>query len=792
MDKIDLANRIFNSQNHEDRSNGERPISSFKSATATSDSEDGYVTVVFDERNVQTDAYGAGVKLPTIGNVTKGQQVLVASVEKNGISTLTVLGSNGSGDIVASAAKNAQHMAMTAEESMAFVKQMAQSADKKADQALSHSAVAGKTYEGICTTSTPVAEKTLTVDKSFTLVNGTTIIIGFKYGNSAVNPTLNVNNTGAKPIMTNGMPYAYCANETRTLLLYDGTNWQNCGMQLYGESLLLGNPKEQNMLLTKGGFQLRTAEDPYAELSESGLSLPTYTIQKNLDETIKYTSTISSDIVDLTNTDPGTSRWFEKRYDILGCTEISYIVPQMNGGRLRLRLPLDNYQILNTSSGALAPYMDWAQVNNNNNGDRFIILSWTVTPRSILAEQGVFATDIINNKIDFTNIYSVTLSIIGYYFKGNNKIKWFEFQNRKLQTSLDWLTSMTAHPNGNLEPKEFFLKGPKTIDLNTLQSYYPDTSNSNFFVCVFQPYKLMKDLNLYKSFVSTVIGTTTPEQDNLLMQYSSSFAQAFQPNVKTVTSTTLSSDSQQTMVKNGMAHIVTNVIGNDISPQYNIEVGKITPRTKANDYYEGQHGYSSDDQEEHLNFHLSILNGLVISSRIKNMNHPTNLLAPLESKVPIRSDIMTVEAHNGVSFFGRQFLRNVPPYALLWCNLKNVTNVVNGQCRYPIGAYHLVCLVCCGSNDGATTEFGNQNIWTIMMMGIPTGLQKDMNTPFNFGDAYDTAGELHCSSITGNGNFYSASLKYDGYTWSYDIAKVYHWGSWKSEQLQIQKIYGLL
>lgn len=792
MDKIDLANRIFNSQNHEDRSNGERPISSFKSATATSDSEDGYVTVVFDERNVQTDAYGAGVKLPTIGNVTKGQQVLVASVEKNGISTLTVLGSNGSGDAVATAANTAQHMAMTAEESMAFVKQMAQSADKKADKALSHSAVAGKTYEGICTTSTPVAEKTLTVDKSFTLVNGTTVIIGFKYGNSAVNPTLNVNNTGAKPIMTNGMPYVYCANETRTLLLYDGTNWQNCGMQLYGDSLLLGDPKSQNMHLTKNGFQLRSGNDPYVEISESGLSLPTYTIQHNNNETTRYTSTAASDVVDLNNESFGLSRWFEKRYDIMGSTEISFLVPQLNRGQLFMNLPLDNYSIQGASVEALAPYMKWGKPVSTDKG-RSIVLTWTLTPRSNLAQQGAFATDIINSKIDFIDAYSIRLSIIGYSFEGNHRTKWFAFQNTKIQTSLSWLTSMTGKPPGSSEKKEFFLKGPQTIDIDTLQKLYPNNSLANNFICTFKPYQLMSELNLLSSFITITMGTVTPEQQNALMQYSSSFFQAFIPNVKEVTSVALSANATQTMIKNGPSHIVNSVIGDDVLPQYTIEVGRVDPEEKKpNDYYEGEHGYSNDEQEEHLALHIDPKTGFVISSRIKNMDHPTNFFSPLRTRVPIRSNIIEIGAKSGVSFFGRRFLRNVPPYTLLWYNANNVTDIVNGQCRYPIGAYHLIALVCCGSNEGAATELGDQHVWTILMIGAPTGAAQDMVQPFSIFDNYNQAGELHCSSSAGNGNFYSASLKYDGYQWTYDIAKVYHWGTWKSEKLQIQKIYGLL
>lgn len=53
-----------------------------------------------------------------------------------------------------------------------------------------------------CTTEASTTAKVATIQDSqvFSLFNGETIHVYFRYTNTAVTPTLNVNNTGAKPI----------------------------------------------------------------------------------------------------------------------------------------------------------------------------------------------------------------------------------------------------------------------------------------------------------------------------------------------------------------------------------------------------------------------------------------------------------------------------------------------------------------------------------------------------------------------------------------------------------------
>lgn len=82
----------------------------------------------------------------------------------------------------------------------------------------------------VCQTAANTTAKTAALS-GFTLEVGATIRVKFANTNTAANPTLNVNSTGAKPIYTNtGSPVgttpdtAWAAGEI-VELVYDGTNW---------------------------------------------------------------------------------------------------------------------------------------------------------------------------------------------------------------------------------------------------------------------------------------------------------------------------------------------------------------------------------------------------------------------------------------------------------------------------------------------------------------------------------------------------------------------------------------
>jgi hypothetical protein len=79
----------------------------------------------------------------------------------------------------------------------------------KVDGVISKINPSGTTYVlasnayGYCETAAATAAKVIDMT-GFSLIEGITVHIKFKYANSASNPTLNINGTGAKPIMQYG------------------------------------------------------------------------------------------------------------------------------------------------------------------------------------------------------------------------------------------------------------------------------------------------------------------------------------------------------------------------------------------------------------------------------------------------------------------------------------------------------------------------------------------------------------------------------------------------------------
>lgn len=87
-------------------------------------------------------------------------------------------------------------------------------------------ASAGIAY-ATCSTASATAAK-VAVCTGFKLTTGATVLVKFSNTNSAASPTLNVNSTGAKPIVTYGttaiQAYAWKAGQA-VMVVYDGTSW---------------------------------------------------------------------------------------------------------------------------------------------------------------------------------------------------------------------------------------------------------------------------------------------------------------------------------------------------------------------------------------------------------------------------------------------------------------------------------------------------------------------------------------------------------------------------------------
>lgn len=90
----------------------------------------------------------------------------------------------------------------------------------------------GSVAYGVCSTAAATARKTVTVSPDFKLQVGSIVGVKHTYTNTANNPSLNVNNTGAKSIVyntgvvtTSNLSYIGYANRT-IYYMYDGTYWR--------------------------------------------------------------------------------------------------------------------------------------------------------------------------------------------------------------------------------------------------------------------------------------------------------------------------------------------------------------------------------------------------------------------------------------------------------------------------------------------------------------------------------------------------------------------------------------
>ena len=86
------------------------------------------------------------------------------------------------------------------------------------------------THYGTCSTAAATAAKTVALT-GFTLVTGAIVFVKFTVTNTAANPTLNVNSTGAKAIMYRGSAISagYLAANRVYAFIYDGTDWELVG-----------------------------------------------------------------------------------------------------------------------------------------------------------------------------------------------------------------------------------------------------------------------------------------------------------------------------------------------------------------------------------------------------------------------------------------------------------------------------------------------------------------------------------------------------------------------------------
>lgn len=114
----------------------------------------------------------------------------------------------------------------------------------------------GSTAYGICSTAAGTVAKTVDMT-GFTLITGATIFVKFTNANSATNPTLNVNSTGAKALLKYGSSSLSWQAGAVLCLTYDGTSWigNSVTLQDLGLSNAMHFIGKATVAITDGGTE---------------------------------------------------------------------------------------------------------------------------------------------------------------------------------------------------------------------------------------------------------------------------------------------------------------------------------------------------------------------------------------------------------------------------------------------------------------------------------------------------------------------------------------------------------
>lgn len=105
------------------------------------------------------------------------------------------------------------------------------------------------------------------------LVPGVTLSVKFDCANTAANPTLNINGTGAKPIYTQGVPYAYWQAGATVAFMYDGANWRVASEPVYADTVTVGNTTGRNVRIDEDSVDIRSGTTELAKFTENKLIL---------------------------------------------------------------------------------------------------------------------------------------------------------------------------------------------------------------------------------------------------------------------------------------------------------------------------------------------------------------------------------------------------------------------------------------------------------------------------------------------------------------------------------------
>lgn len=134
-----------------------------------------------------------------------------------------------------------------------------------------------RTFFGVCQTATGQPSKTVLPQsltrpggEEFQLVEGVVVDVLFEHGEAASNVSLDIAGTGVRTIVTNGDAYGVWQDRAVIRFVYDGSRWQNCSNDIYGQSLTVGHPGHANFHTDGNVAEMRIGDESYWHVGVDG------------------------------------------------------------------------------------------------------------------------------------------------------------------------------------------------------------------------------------------------------------------------------------------------------------------------------------------------------------------------------------------------------------------------------------------------------------------------------------------------------------------------------------------
>lgn len=132
----------------------------------------------------------------------------------------------------------------------------------------------GKMLYAISSTESTISDKIAILSSGdIVLTDGLTVSVTFTNGNTAASPTLNINSTGAKPIYTNGVRFAYWTSGATVVFVYSSGNWYSASTPVYTNTVTIGNPVGNNVYIDSDSVDIKNGSITNSSFTNNEISL---------------------------------------------------------------------------------------------------------------------------------------------------------------------------------------------------------------------------------------------------------------------------------------------------------------------------------------------------------------------------------------------------------------------------------------------------------------------------------------------------------------------------------------